>query len=118
MFWFIAPFDLFLEDAAEVEHDLGGVAGEVLEGGVGGEEGDDVGTLIGLTIVCEGVVLVARDVGLDDEELMLGMFTLYLLGMFTLYLLDDVYRGGFTQVVDVGLEGEAHQGDDWLATML
>lgn len=41
-----------------------------------------------------------------------------MLGVFTLYLLYDVYRGGFTQVVDVGLEGKAHQGDDRLATML
>ena len=74
------------------------------------QEGNDVGTLIGLTIVCEGVVLVARDVGLDDEELVLGVFTLY--------LLHDVYRGGFTQVVDIGLEGKAHQGDDGLAAVL
>lgn len=57
----------FLEDAAEVEHDLGGVAGESLEGSVCRQEGDDVGTLIGFAIVCERVVLVARDVGLDDE---------------------------------------------------
>lgn len=57
----------FLENAAEVEHDLGGVAGEGLEGGVCRQEGDDVGPLIGLTIVCERVVLIARDVGLDDE---------------------------------------------------
>lgn len=74
------------------------------------QEGNDVGTLIGLTIVRERVVLVARDVGLYDEELMLGVFTLY--------LLHDVYRWGFTQVVDVGLEGEAHQCNDRLATML
>ena len=84
--------------------------GKGLEGGVGGEEGDDVGTLIGLTIVYERVVLVARDVGLDDEELMLGVLTLY--------LLHDVYRGGFTQVVDIGLEGKSHEGDDGLAAEL
>ena len=74
------------------------------------QEGDDVGALIGFAIVGERVVLVARDVGLDDEELMLGVLTLY--------LLHDVYRGRLTQVVDVGLEGKAHQGDDRLATML
>lgn len=101
---------LFLKDAAEVEHDLCGVAGEGLEGSVGCQEGDDVRMLIGLVIVGERVVLVARDVGLDDEELILGVFTLY--------LLHDVYRWGFTQVVDVGLEGKAHQSDDGLAAVL
>lgn len=41
-----------------------------------------------------------------------------MLGVLTLYLLHDVDRGRLTKVVDVGLEGKAHQGDDRLATML
>ena len=60
-------FSLALEYAAEVEHDLGGVVGESLEGSVCRQEGDDVGSLVGFAILGERVVLVARDVGLDDE---------------------------------------------------
>lgn len=60
--------DLFFENAAEVEDYLVVVPFERLEWGVGGEEDNDVGTVIGFFVVGEFEDVVRGNVGLNDED--------------------------------------------------
>ena len=75
---------------------------------MGNQEGDDVGLLISLLVIREFKDLVFREVGLDDH--VVRVFAFHDLG-------DDVFGGAFAQVVDIGFEGQAHQGDAGFAAV-
>ena len=77
---------------------------------MGDEHHYDVGAVVGFPVVGELEDVVRGDVGLYDHDVGV-VAALHDLG-------DDVFGGGLTQVVDVGLEGQAHHGHFGLAVVV
>ena len=97
-------------DAAEVEDDLVVAPRQGFEGVVGDEHHYDVGAVVGFLVVGELEDVVRGDVGLYDHDVGV-VAALHDFG-------DDVFGRGLTQVVDVGLEGQAHHGHFGLAVVV
>ena len=101
---------IFAVDAAEVEDDLVVAPRQGFEGVVGDEHHYDVCAVVGFLIVGELEDVVRGDVGLYDHDVGV-VAALHDLG-------DDVFGRGLTEVVDVGLEGQAHHGHFGLAVVV
>ena len=99
---------LFVKNTAEIQNDLIVIV-QSLELVVGHEVDDDVGLVECFLVVRELVDLVFLDVRLDHEDV--GIVAGFH------HLCDDVFGGGFAEVVDVRLEREAHHGHDRLASV-